>query len=71
MCFVGYGGKRTKISAFRQTEEGAIIKKAMFSVIIVIGVNKIVTYFVRRTIKYMRLRAKLVKAGEKKIDNKE
>lgn len=46
MCFVGYGGKRTKISAFRQTEEGAIIKKAMFSVIIVTGIREIVTYFV-------------------------
>ena len=39
MSFVCYGGKRTKFPPLCQTEAGAIIKKAMFSVIIKTGIG--------------------------------
>ena len=45
MGFECYGRKRTKFSAFCQTEGEVTIKKVMFSVIIETGIKGIVAYF--------------------------
>ena len=45
MSFECYGSKRTKFSPFGQMEGDAIIKKAMFSVIIKTEIGGIMAYF--------------------------